>query len=87
VDIDTTVDESVVVGGLAHHGGLTGPHDESGDVTAELYDLASGLATSTDSAYAGGEIVTTTAGTYTFAWTNAVADAWAIACVELKPAP
>jgi hypothetical protein len=87
VDIDTTVDESVVVGGLAHHGGLTDPHDESGDVTAELYDLASGPATSTDSAYAGGEIVTTTAGTYTFAWTNAVADAWAIACVELRPAP
>jgi hypothetical protein len=87
VEIDTTVDESVVVGGLAHHGGDTDPHAAGGDVTTRLYDVASGSATSTDSAYAGGEIVTTTAGTYTFAWTNAVADDWAVACVELKPAP
>jgi hypothetical protein len=87
VDINTTVAESVVVGGLAHHGGDTDPHDESGDVTAELYDFASGAATSTDSTYAGGEIVTTTTGTYTFEWTGAAADDWAIACVELKPAP
>jgi parallel beta-helix repeat protein len=87
VDIDTTVADSVVVGGLAHHGGDTDPHEVSGDVTAELYDIASGNATSTDSTYAGGEIVTTTAGTYTFEWTSAEADDWAIACVELKPAP
>jgi hypothetical protein len=87
VDIDTTVASSVVVGGLAHHGGDTDPHEESGDVTAELYDIASGTATSTDSTYAGGEIVTTATGTYTFEWTGAVADDWAIACMELKPAP
>jgi hypothetical protein len=87
VDIDTTAAESVVVGGLAHHGGDTVPHDEGGDVTAELYDIASGQASSSDSSFAGGEIATTTTGTYTFEWTNAVADDWAIACVELKPAP
>ena len=86
VNIATTVENSVVVGGLGHHGGDTDPHDPLGDVTTELYDVVSGGATSSDSGYAGGEIVSTTIGTYTFEWNGNVSDDWAIGCIELKPA-
>jgi hypothetical protein len=87
VNITTTVDNSVVVGGLGQHGGDTDPHDHGGHVTTEHFDVASGGTTSSDSGYAGGEIVTTTSGIYTFEWTGNASDDWAIACVELKPAP
>jgi hypothetical protein len=86
VSISTTVDGSVVVGGLGQHGGDTDPHDQGADITTEHYDLASGGATSSDSGYAAGEIATTTTGIYTFEWTGNVSDDWAIACIELKPA-
>ncbi len=86
VNITTTVNDSVVVGGLGHHGGDTDPHDPGPQITTEHYDEVSGGATSSDSGYAGGEIITTTAGSYTFEWTGNASDDWAIACVELKPA-
>jgi hypothetical protein len=87
VNISTTVDGSVVVGGLGQHGGDTDPHDQGADITTEHWDEVSGGATSSDSGYAGGEIATTTTGIYTFEWTGNVSDDWAIACIELKPAP
>ena len=87
VNITTTAENSVVVGGLGHHGGDTDPHAHGGDVTTEHYDVVSGTATGSDSGYAGGEIATTTAGLYTFEWTGNASDDWAIGCVELRPAP
>jgi hypothetical protein len=87
VNISTTVDGSMVVGGLGQHGDDTAPHAQGTDITAERWDLASsGGSSSSDSGYAGGEIATTTTGIYTFEWTGNVSDDWAIACVELKPA-
>ncbi|MHC4216878.1 MAG: YCF48-related protein [Planctomycetota bacterium] len=86
VNIATTVDGSVVVGGLGQHGGDTDPHAQGADITTEHWDTVSGGATSSDSGYAGGEIATTTTGIFTFEWTGNVNDDWAIACVELKPA-
>jgi hypothetical protein len=86
VNISTTVDGSVVVGGLGQHGGDTDPHDQGTDITTEHWDAVSGSASSSDSGYAGGEIATTTTGIYTFEWTGNVSDDWAIACIELKPA-
>ena len=87
VSIATMVANSVVVGGMGQHGGDTYPHAHEGDITTEHLDERSGTATGGDSGYAAGEIVTTTTGVYTFQWTGAVNDDWAIACVELKPAP
>ncbi len=87
VTISTTVDGSVVVGGLGQHGGDSDPHDQGTDITTEHWDEASGSATSSDSGYAGGEIVAATTGLYTFEWDGNVSDDWAIACIELKPAP
>jgi hypothetical protein len=86
VNISTTVDGSVVVGGLGQHGGDTDPHDQGTDITAEHWDEASGSATSSDSGYAGGEIATSTTGIYTFEWDGNASDDWATACIELKPA-
>jgi hypothetical protein len=85
VDINTTVDDSYVVGGFGHKGGDTDPHSPSGDVTTEHFDVASGSDTGDDDSYCGGEIVTTTSGTYRFEFTNSEADDYAICCVELKP--
>ncbi len=87
VTISTTAADSVIVGGLGHHGGDTDPHDHGGDVTTEHFDEASGGATSSDSGYAGGEIMTTATGFYTFQWTGNTSDDYAIACIELKRAP
>jgi hypothetical protein len=87
VTISTTVDGSVVVGGLGQHGADTVPHDQGAEITTEHWDEESGGgATGSDSGYAGGEIATTTTGIYTFEWTGNVSDDWAIACIELKPA-
>jgi len=86
VNISTTVAGSIVVGGLGQHGGDTDPHDQGSDITTEHWDEVSGGSTSSDSGYAGGEIVTTTTGIYTFEWTGNVSEDWAIACIELKPA-
>ncbi|MHC4902274.1 MAG: DUF2341 domain-containing protein [Planctomycetota bacterium] len=86
VTISTTVDGSVVVGGLGQHGDDTYPHDQGIEITTEHWDLvSSGGSSSSDSGYAGGEIATTTTGIYTFEWTGGADDDWAIACVELKP--
>jgi hypothetical protein len=85
--ISTIAAGSIVVGGLGHHGGDTDPHAHQGDVTAELFDFATGTATGSDSGHAGGEILTTTPGFYTFQWTSTQSDDYAIACIELKPAP
>lgn len=85
VDITTTRANAMVVGGLGHHGGDTDPHSPGGDVTSERFDFATGTDYGSDSGHAGGEIATTTAGTYTFRWTNGVSDDYAIACVALRP--
>ncbi|MHC4989690.1 MAG: LamG domain-containing protein, partial [Planctomycetota bacterium] len=86
LDITPTVANTMIVGGLGHHGGDTDPHTPGGGVTAERYDIVSGTNTGDDSSYAGGEIAATTVQTYTFEFTGARSDDFAIACVALKPA-
>jgi heme-binding NEAT domain protein len=85
VDITPTVANAMIVGGLGHHGGDTDPHSPGTGVT-ERYDIVTGGDTDNDSGLAGGEIAATTAQQYTFEFTGAASDDFAIACVALKPA-
>ncbi|MHC5115041.1 MAG: DUF2341 domain-containing protein, partial [Planctomycetota bacterium] len=84
VDITPTVANAMIVGGLGHHGGDTDPHSPGTGVT-ERYDIVTGGDNDNDSGLAGGEIAATTAQLYTFEFTGAASDDFAIACVALRP--
>ena len=66
--------DPTAVAAMSYFGGDTDPHSHGGDVTTEHFDVVTGTATGSDSGYAGGEILTTTTGVYTFEWTGAFDD-------------
>ena len=83
VSISTNFTDTLIVGGVSARGGDTYPFTP-GSGTTELFDMASGTNKSNDDGYTGGEESTPTASAYTFDFTAAVSDDWAIAVVELR---
>jgi methionine-rich copper-binding protein CopC len=82
--LTSTVTDALIVGGVSARGGDTDPFTP-GTGTTERYDVGSGTNKVADDGYAGGDEPADTITSYTFDFTQAVNDDWAIAAVELKP--